>query len=237
MQKRHFFLPGGLFLANLAPMKQLPSPLALIIALSAVGASASSAALISGVGTPAFPFSGLVTVVDFESAPITSFNTAVFGNLTISGSGGSGFGSIGNTYSSFIGTGNYLENGEFGAGFTEFHFSFANPIKGFAFNLVGNDALEGVGWALEAFKGATSVGTYTLPFNNPDNGVEFFGVTGSNISSVRLFSSGGQEWVVLDNLSFVESEASVIPEPSGVMALGLLLASGTFFRSRRKARN
>jgi len=221
-------------------MKQQFRPLALAIAVFAAGTSAGSAALISGVGAPSSALSGSVTVVDFETATLGAFTTATFGNLTISGSGGNGNAYISNDFAGLPGFGaNYLENQD--QGFTEFIFSFATPVSGFAFNLLGNWGFEGVDWTLEAFDGVTSLGSYILPHNDPsyglENGAEFFGVTGSGISSIRLFADG-QDWILLDNLSFTEeTQTSVIPEPGSIMALGLLLASGTFFRSRRKSKN
>jgi hypothetical protein len=219
-------------------MKSTLRSFAMALTVLAIGSSSDG---LVGLGT--------VTVIDFESQALGSFTTRTIGNLTISGTGANGVGVVSNdnvvygwAAGAFNITGQHFANAvlndeqDYDFGFSSILFTFANPVNGFAFNFGGGDNGQ---WTLAAYDSANNLIGDIEPLSIPSfDGGDYFGITGSGIASVRLINGGGNNFVVLDNLSFATdpSDPSVVPEPGSLMALGLLLASGTFFRSRRKAK-
>jgi hypothetical protein len=198
----------------------------LALSLFATVAMASTPALatpFSGTGLPQADavFAGGSTTATFTTSNQTFASYSESG-ITISG------GRIDNTYASdYNSFGSYYDNNEGNIGTISFMFS--NPTAAFAFNwgAADND------WIIELFSGATSLGNFVLAPTYSSNAKEYFGFTGSGITSAVLTNTTGYDWVFVDNLTVATGNVSAaVPEPAtwamlflGFFALGAVMRS------------
>lgn len=125
-------------------------------------------------------------------------------------------------------TGTYLENNR--GGTPSLTFSFAQPVSAFAFNFGGTDMI----WMLSAFSGSTLLETLAIFPTLGSNNKDYFGLSGSNITSATLVGAG--DWVFIDNFTLNSAVAGAVPEPGawGMMILGFGAIGLSIRAARRK---
>ena len=124
-------------------------------------------------------------------------------------------------------TGTSLDNNQGGTPILSF--TFAQPVGAFAFNFGGSDMV----WTLSAFSGATLIETLQISPTLGSNNKDYFGLSGSNITSATLV--GGGDWVFVDNFTFNSAVAAAVPEPATwAMMLFGFGAVGFSMRSARR---
>lgn len=200
------------------------------VCLAPLGASA---AVISGFGSPSDAIPG-GTVETFESVNGFYGSSLTLGNLTLSGIGNTGAPavfSVNSNYSGSYNTTGASVNSPPGYP-VQWRFDFANVVDAFAFNLGAHD----LPWTIAAYTAADIlVDTLGIsPINSTSKG-EYYGIAGSNIAYAVL-NAGSAEWILIDNVTYNESETGgSIPEPTTLALLGLGLAGiGFSYKKKRQ---
>jgi hypothetical protein len=128
-------------------------------------------------------------------------------------------------------TGNYLSNQFNGGAFT---ISFAKPVSAFGFNWGAADQP----WTMSLF-GVNNTLLETIdiaaqidPYAGLIGGVNLSGITSVVFTDL---SSYGFDYILLDNLQYVQANVVEVPEPSSMLLLGLgLVALVVAVRRKRK---
>ncbi len=196
----------------------------IVLGLITLISNVANAGLITGTGDISTD-SNLVggTVIDFESSSLGSFPSLIDGNVTITSNG---FFEISNNHAGqFNTTGQYLENG---SDFTPstWYFDFAVAVDVFAFNMGAHDE----SWSLSVFNGANLLETIEITAVGGSELGQYYGIYNSGITRAELSNNGG-DWVMIDNLTYIEQDQVEVPEPStlAILALGMMgLASRRF---------
>jgi len=122
---------------------------------------------------------------------------------------------IDDTYAGYYNTtGQYLDNGDYSdEGFSSGRFTFASPVSAFGFHWGASDEQ----WRLDAYDaGNNLIESHNLPIVYSSNAGEFYGIAASGIKYAELvITSGGYDWVMLDDLTFKQ-----VPIPGAVWLLG-----------------
>jgi hypothetical protein len=204
--------------------------LQLILAASALLAGSAFATPISGAsgaGAPSVP--GATTVLDFDSMGNTTFSSVTFGNVTISGMGGS-LRSSNQFAGQYNGRGAYyLDNAQ--GNTSGFRFDFANTVTAFAFNWGAADDT----WTLSAYDASNNLIETMLPTaTHGSNSGEYFGLADTGIKYAVLSDASPGDWVFVDNFVVAEASANV-PEPASLALFGAAFGAAALVR-RRKAK-
>lgn len=208
-------------------MSKVKSAFAAGIAMLALAAHGLASA--SPITTSDAPALIGATVIDFNTEPEGEFASRTFGGFaTISGANPL---YIESTFADQYGTtGSYLSNQFNGGAFT---ISFAQPVSAFGFNWGAADQP----WIMRLF-GANNTLLETI---NIDAQVDpFAGLIGgfnlSGISSVVFTdqSSYGFDYILLDNLQYVQANIVDVPEPSSLLLLAVGLIGFVAVRRRQQ---
>lgn len=167
------------------------------------------------------------TLLNFNAEAAGSFTSRAFGsNVTMSTSGLAL--NVESTYAgSYAATGNYVANG---SGGNSFDIVFTNAVSAFGFNWGAADQ----SWTMNlldssnAMIGSLFVAAQTSPY------AAFIGANGNGqlIKTVQMVQSG-YDYILLDNLQFVQGSVSSVPAPASLALLGLAMAG--LVVARRKA--
>lgn len=173
------------------------------------------------------------TLINFESELQGSFTSRTFGNaVTVASSGTNPF-YVSSFYGGSFGTtGTYIETQSTP---DPINFGFASDVSAFGFSWGAADQP----WTFDIFdSGNNLLASFNVPAQS-GNYAGFIGVNGggASIASARLtnHSSYGYDYVLIDNLQYVNDTASSssVPEPTSIALLGLGLLG--FAASRRKS--
>jgi hypothetical protein len=116
--------------------------------------------------------------------------------------------------------------------FTKLTFNFASATSGFGFFFGASDS----SWILTAYDASSAViDSLSISPVFASNAGNFFGITGSNISSATLVQAGSGDYVFVDDFTYVSTAAGAVPEPAiwAMMILGFA-AVGCSMRGRRR---
>lgn len=107
-------------------------------------------------------------------------------------------------------------------------FAFTGLVDAFGFNIGGTDVAD---WQLVAYSatGAT-LESLSVPVLNDGNNGNYLGIAMPGIASARLSNSGSEDYVVLDNFTYVKQ----IPEPFSLALIGIGIA-GIAYRQRKRS--
>lgn len=176
-------------------------------------------------------------VIDFETAPLGSFNSLTLGDVTFSTTSGR-LAYISDLYSGeWNAQGKSLQSSyENDVTFTALKIDFANPVTAFGFNWGAPDEL----WSLTAFDSAGNVlDSQDLPVHGGGNDGHFFGIKNATapISYATLVQKSylgadiGEEvdYVLMDNFKYSSLSQPIPsqPVPEATSTLGVL-AIGAF---------
>jgi hypothetical protein len=198
-----------------------------MIMLAALNGSAFASPIIAG-DDPALIGS---TVIDFNAESEAEFTSRTFGSFaTFTGVNPL---YVESTFADQYGmTGNYLSNQFNGGAFT---ISFAKPVSAFGFNWGAADQP----WTMSLF-GANNNLLETIdiaaqidPYVGLIGGLNLSGITSVVFTDL---SSYGFDYILLDNLQYVQANVVDVPEPSSMLLLGLGLLA-LVVAVRRKSKN
>lgn len=180
----------------------------------------ASAGTFAGTGDPASDaaFSGGFSQLTFSGSD-QSFASYSEAGVTF------GPGRISSEYAdNYNSTGSYYDNDQ--GNLQQISLAFDAPVEAFAFNWGAADVI----WTLDLFSGANLLASYQLTPTFASNAKEYFGFTGTGITSAT-FSHVGGDWVFIDNLTY---GAGAVPEPASwaMMIIGFGLVGAA---SRRRA--
>lgn len=185
-----------------------------LAALALATAASAQATLISGIGSPdsAAELSG-GTVIDFDSQAAGNYNNLWIDGVTFTGVDAPF--TIGGDYNGDYNTsgGQSIYN-DFDYVPLSFRFDFDSVVDAFGFNWGASD----YNWTLSAFDsiGGLLESVVIAPVSSSNLG-DFFGIAASGISYATL-STDSSDYVFIDNFTYSSSE---VPEPSGLLLLGL----------------
>jgi hypothetical protein len=169
------------------------------------------------------------TVIDFNAEPEGEFASRTFGNfVTFSGVNPL---YVESTFADQYGmVGSYLSNQFNGGAFT---ISFAAPVSAFGFNWGAADQP----WTMSLF-GANNtlletinIAAQTDPFAGLIGGLNLSGITSVVFTDQ---SSYGFDYILLDNLQYVQANVVDVPEPSSLLLLSLGLIGFVAVRRRQQ---
>lgn len=169
------------------------------------------------------------TLLNFNAEALGSFNSRAFGsNVTLSTSGTAL--NVESIYAgSYAATGNYVANG---SGGNSFDLVFTNAVSAFGFNWGAAD----MSWTMNLLDSSNTLIGSLFVAAQTDPYAAFIGANGNGqlIKTVQMVQAN-YDYILLDDLQFVQGSGTAVPEPASVALLGLSLAGLAALRRRKYA--
>jgi hypothetical protein len=202
---------------------------ATVLMLSAGGASAAGYLVGTGNAQNAPQVAG-GSEATFDSVANGSYASVTEAGVTVSGLGGNV--AVENSYAGqYNGRGaEYISNQQ--GNTPGILFTFSSAVSAFTFNW---GAADHGNWSLEVFSGSASLGSSAVTPTWYSNAGDYIGWQAAGITSARLTSTGGYDYVFVDNVTSLGGVGGV-PEPATwALMIGGFGLAGSALRRRRGA--
>lgn len=196
-----------------------------VIALSSIAAGAANATPITSAFDTALSGG---TVITFDNLSNETVPTLVQGDVTISGGGPI---RVESTYAGQYNTRGTAALDNNGGATNLLTFTFATPVSAFGFLWGAADDV----WVLNAYDSSnTLIESYNVPTTHASNAGDFFGLSDPGIVYATLSDISGNDYVFVDNFTYVAGADQSVPEPASMALLGAGLFGMGMIRRRKQ---